>query len=55
MNGEFFTAEEIAKKLAVTPAYVDQLLETGKLQGRKLGSGSWQISKTDLANFMKRQ
>lgn len=55
MNNQFYTLEEAAKLIDVTPEYVDYLLATGKLNGQKLGTEGWQVSKIEVASFIKRQ
>lgn len=55
MNDQFYTTEEAAKMLNVTPAFVEHLLATGKLNGKKYGPEEWQVSKVELASFIKRQ
>jgi excisionase family DNA binding protein len=55
MNDPFYSTEEAAKLLDVTPEYVKHLLKTGKLNGQQLDANDWQISKIEVANFIKRQ
>jgi excisionase family DNA binding protein len=54
---EFYTNDEVAKKLRVHPRTVDRWLKKGLLKGYKLGDAKtalWRISKTEFNKFLEK-
>lgn len=52
MSEEYFTPEEIAKKLKLNPVTVQRWLRDGKLKGAKLGK-QWRVKGSDLDAFIE--
>ena len=54
---EYFTVDEIAKRLKVTPLTVRRWLNSGDLEGTRLSAGraGWRISEADLEAFLAKR
>ena len=54
---EYFTVDEVAKRLKVTPLTVRRWLNGGELDGTRLSAGraGWRISEVDLEAFLARR
>jgi excisionase family DNA binding protein len=51
---QYYSADEIAEKLSLTPRVVRELLKSGELKGIKIGR-SWRVSESNLNKFLKRE
>jgi excisionase family DNA binding protein len=54
---EYFTVDEVAKRLKVTPLTVRRWLNNGDLDGTRLSAGraGWRISEADLEAFLEKR
>jgi excisionase family DNA binding protein len=54
---EYFTVDEVAKRLKVTPLTVRRWLNNGELDGTRLSAGraGWRISEADLEAFLAKR
>lgn len=50
-NRDFFTTDQVAKILEMTPRTIRSFINNKKIRAAKFG-GEWRISKTDLIKFM---
>lgn len=51
-NRDFFTTDQVAQILEMTPRTVRNFIKSKKIRAAKFG-GEWRISKTDLIQFME--
>lgn len=51
MEEEFYTPDEIARKLRLTEDSVTRLLRQGKMPGYKI-EGSWRIDRKDFKEYL---
>lgn len=54
MEDVYLTAEEVARKVRMSPETVMRLLRQKKLPGFKVG-GTWRISQKDLEQYIEEQ
>jgi excisionase family DNA binding protein len=51
---QYYSADEIAEKLSLTPRVVRELLKSGELKGIKIGR-SWRVPESNLKAFLKKE
>jgi len=55
MNGGFYSANEAAAALGISPPRVRQLCQAGKIKAVKLGAWAWAISAAEVEKARKRK